>query len=152
MIAEGGDVIPHGIHEVDDDLAAGLKLPSLLAGNVIKPLASMATPAAMLSLGSGFDFSSMKRWARHLAVVCAGKLVILPAVLVCLAVLLGIRGADLIAVLVYSGAPTAVNSYSTAASMGGNEELAGEIVAVTSLLSILTMFLFLSGMGISGLL
>ena len=131
---------------------AGLKIPALISTNVMKPLASMATPAAMLSMGSGFDFSSMKRWARHLTAVCAGKLVILPGVIVSLAVLLGIRGADLIAILIYSGSPAAVNSYSTAVSMGGNEELAGDIVALTSLLSILTLFLFLSGLGLFGLL
>ena len=64
--------------------------------------------------------------------------------------LLGVRGANLIAVLLFSGAPAAVNSYSTAVSMGGNEELAGEIVAVTSLLSVFTLFGFLSILGTMG--
>ncbi|MBQ9594090.1 MAG: AEC family transporter, partial [Lachnospiraceae bacterium] len=63
----------------------------------------------------------------------------------------GIRGANLIATLMYSGSPTAVNSYSTAVSMGGNEELAGEVVAVTSLLSVFTLFLFLTALQALGL-
>ena len=131
--------------------ALGIKLPALIMNGVVSKLAAMATPAAMLALGSDFDLAAMKKWAKHLTVICLGKLVVLPLIIVCGAVLLGIRGADLIAMLVYSGAPTAVNSYSTAVSMGGNEELAGEVVAVTSLLSVFTLFVFLTVMGSAGL-
>ena len=111
----------------------------------------MATPAAMLILGADLTADSVKRWARQLAAVCAVKLLIMPLVLVTGAAVLGIRGADLIALLIYSGSPAAVNSYSTAVSMGGNGELAGEIVAVTSLLSVFTLFVFLTVMGGMGL-
>ena len=131
---------------------SGIKIPALIMSSVVSKLAAMATPAAMLALGAGFNVSSVKKWLKHLGVVCAGKLVIMPLLLVAGAALLGIRGADLIAVLIYSGSPTAVNSYSTAVSMGGNEELAGEIVAVTSLLSVITLFCFLTVMGSLGLL
>ncbi|MBQ4505859.1 MAG: AEC family transporter [Firmicutes bacterium] len=130
---------------------SGLRLPTVVMSGVISKLSAMATPAAMLVLGSDFSVSSVKRWAGHLLKVCAGKLIVMPLVLVTGAVLIGIRGADLIAILIYSGSPAAVNSYSTAVSMGGNEELAGEIVAVTSLLSVFTLFVFLTVMGGMGL-
>lgn len=132
--------------------AAGVKLPALVMNSVVSKLAAMATPMAMMALGSGFDFRSMKKWARRLAVVCAGKLLLMPLVFMPIAIALGIRGADLIAALIVSGSPTAVNSYSLAVSMGGNEELAGEIVAVTSLLSVFTLFIFLTLLGNWGLL
>ena len=132
--------------------ASGLKIPAILMSSVVSKLGAMATPAAMLALGSGFDFKAVKKWAGRLGIVSACKLVILPGILVTAAVFLGIRRADLIAVLIYAGAPSAVNSYSTAVSMGGNEELAGEIVAVTSILSVFTLFLFLTAMGNMGLL
>ncbi|MBR4578883.1 MAG: AEC family transporter [Oscillospiraceae bacterium] len=131
---------------------SGLKLPAVILEGVISKLAAIATPAAMMALGAGFDFKSMKKWAGQLAFVCLGKLIIMPLILVPLAVWLGIRGANLLAVLIFSGAPTAVNSYSTAVSMGGNEELAGEVVAVTSLLSVFTLFVFLTALGSLGLL
>ena len=124
----------------------------MILEGVISKLAAIATPAAMMALGAGFDFKSMKKWAGQLAFVCLGKLIIMPLILVPLAVWLGIRGANLLAVLIFSGAPTAVNSYSTAVSMGGNEELAGEVVAVTSLLSVFTLFVFLTALGSLGLL
>ena len=130
---------------------SGLRFPQIVMSGVVSKLSAMATPAAMLILGADFSADSVRRWAKQLAAVCAGKLIILPLVLVTGAVLFGIRGADLIAVLIYSGSPAAVNSYSTAVSMGGNAELAGEIVAVTSLLSVFTLFVFLTVMGGMGL-
>ena len=129
---------------------SGIKIPTLIMNSVVSKLAAMSTPAAMLALGCGFNFKQMKKWIRHLSIVSSGKLLILPLINVTAAVLLGIRGANLIAVLLFSGAPAAVNSYSTAVSMGGNEELAGEIVAVTSLLSVFTLFGFLSILGTMG--
>ena len=129
---------------------SGIKIPTLIMNSVVNKLAAMSTPAAMLALGCGFNFKQMKKWIRHLAIVASGKLLIMPVISVTAAILLGIRGANLIAVLLFSGAPAAVNTYSTAVSMGGNEELAGEIVAVTSLLSVFTLFGFLSILGTMG--
>ncbi len=131
---------------------SGIRLPELIMNSVVAKLAAMATPLAMLALGSGFDVKAMKKWAGRLFAVCAGKLVVLPLVMVFTAAVLGIRGADLLAVLLYSGSPAAVNSYSTAVSMGGNEELAGEIVALTSFLSVFTLFIFMTVIGGIGLL
>ena len=121
-----------------------VQLPSVISDGVLSKLATMATPAAMIALGMGFDFEAMKKWKNRLALVCLVKLIIMPIVYVGIAILCGIRGANLIAMLILSGGPAAVNSYSTAVSMGGNGELAGEIVAVTSLLSVFTLFVFLT--------
>ena len=126
-------------------------LPQLLTGGVLKTLSSMATPLALIALGSGFDFSSLGRFRRQLLAISLGKLLIMPALIVSLAVLCGIRGADLLAIVVFSGSPAAVNTYSTAVSMGGNEELAGQAVVVTSCLSVFTLFVILSAIGLMGL-
>ncbi len=126
-------------------------LPGLLTGGILKTLSSMATPLALISLGSGFDFSSLGKFKRQLAAISVGKLLIMPAVIVPLAALCGIRGADLLAIVVFSGSPAAVNTYSTAVSMGGNEELAGQAVVLTSSLSVFTLFVILSAIGLMGL-
>ena len=123
---------------------SGIELPTAISNGVIDKLATMATPAAMIALGMGFDFATMKKWRSKLLLICLIKLIVMPIIYVPIAILLGIRGANLIAMLILSGAPTAVNSYSTAVSMGGNGELAGIIVAVTSLCSILTLFVSLT--------
>ena len=123
---------------------SGIKIPAVISSGVIEKLSSMATPAAMIALGMGFDFESMKKWKTRLSIICFVKLIIMPIVYVSIALLCGIRGANLIAMLILSGGPTAVNSYSTAVALGGNGELAGEIVALTSLLSVLSLFVFLT--------
>ncbi len=126
-------------------------LPKFIMSGVVKNLSSMATPVALLALGSTFDFSSLGKFRRQLVAISLGKLIIMPAVIVTLAVLCGIRGADLLAIVVFSGSPAAVNTYSTAVSMGGNEELAGQAVVLTSSLSVVTLFLILSAIGLMGM-
>ncbi len=126
-------------------------LPKFIMSGVVKNLSSMATPVALLALGSTFDFSSLGKFRRQLVAISLGKLIVMPAVIVTLAVLCGIRGADLLAIVVFSGSPAAVNTYSTAVSMGGNEELAGQAVVLTSSLSVVTLFLILSAIGLMGM-
>ncbi len=126
-------------------------LPKFIMSGVVKNLSSMATPVALLALGSTFDFSSLGKFRRQLITISLGKLIVMPAVIVTLAVLCGIRGADLLAIVVFSGSPAAVNTYSTAVSMGGNEELAGQAVVLTSSVSVVTLFLILSAIGLMGM-
>ena len=78
------------------------------------------------------------------------RLVFVPLVTVVTSILLGFRGNDLVAVLAAFASPTAVASTPMAQAMGGDGKLAGEIVAVTSVGCILTIFLWvfvLSGLG-----
>ena len=42
--------------------------------------------------------------------------------------------------MIYAASPNAVNSYSTAVAMGGDADLANEIVVMSSIVSMLTMF------------
>ncbi|MBQ5437436.1 MAG: AEC family transporter [Firmicutes bacterium] len=128
-----------------------IPLPKFIMSGVVKSLSSMATPIALLALGSTFDFSSLGKFKRQLAAISLGKLIVMPAVIVTLAIICGIRGADLLAIVVFSGSPAAVNTYSTAVSMGGNEELAGQAVVLTSSLSVITLFMILSAIGLMGM-
>ena len=130
--------------------ASGITIPDFIADDIIGKLSSMATPLAMIAIGADFNLKSLPKWKSRLLIVCVGRLLIIPLLLVPIAVALGIRNANLIAALVHCGGPTAVNSYSTAVALGGNKELAGEIVAITSLLSIFTLFIFLSVLGSLG--
>ena len=68
------------------------------------------------------------------------KLILVPLAIIPASILMGIRGTALCGIMIYAAAPNAVNSYSTAVAMGGDADLANEIVVVTSLLSMLTMF------------
>lgn len=72
----------------------------------------------------------------------AGKLVISPLFMVTAGILLGFRNEILVPILLMSGAPTAVSSYTMAQQMGGDGELAGEIVVFTTAMSIVSIFLW----------
>jgi predicted permease len=54
-------------------------------------------------------------------------------------VLLGFNSVPLIALTLLVSAPDALASYAMASSMGGNGRLAGELVVFTTLISCLTM-------------
>lgn len=128
-----------------------IPIPTLLKTGVLKKLSAMSMPLALIALGATFDFFDLRTYARPLLAVSVCKLAVVPALELSGAALLGIRGADLLAVAIFFGAPAAVNTYSTTAAMGGNETLAGQIVILTSVILLLTMFLWFCLLGGLGL-
>lgn len=125
-------------------------IPEFLA-EPLATLGDIATPLALVSLGGMLSFASMVSHRKYLVWTTAGRLVILPALALGGAVLLGMRGEELVAVFAVFASPTAVASAPMAQSMGGNGVLAGEIVVTTTVCSMATIFLFvcvLSGAGL----
>ncbi len=102
----------------------------------------IATPLALMALGGEFRFSKVKGDIKQLIISVAGKLIISPLFMVIAAILLGFRNEVLVPILLMAGAPTAVSSYTMAQQMGGDGELAGEIVVFTTGLSIITIFIW----------
>ena len=94
----------------------------------IGDISKIATPLAFLVLGAGLKFGNIL------------KLIGNPLVTVGLGKLLGFQGIELVALLSMSACPTAVVSYTMAKEMNADGDLAGEIVATTSMLSIFTIF------------
>lgn len=127
-----------------------LRLPVLLE-EPLSVMADMATPLALVTLGGLLSFGSMVSHRKYLAAVTAVRLVFVPAVMLGAAVLLGFRENVLVAVLAVFASPTAVASAPMAQAMGGNGALAAEIVAVTSVCCILTIFLFVFGLSWAGM-
>ena len=68
------------------------------------------------------------------------RLLLIPAATLIPAVLLGFRDVALASLLPVFASSTAVNSFTMAQQMGGDAELAGNIVVATSALCSLTMF------------
>lgn len=127
-----------------------IQIPAVVA-EPLQSLGNSATPVALVALGGMLSFGSLIKHKKYLAVVTLFRLILVPFAVIFVSVLLGFRGDVLVAILAIFGAPTAVASGPMAQTMGGNGELAGEIVAVTTAGAILTIFLFvfaLSGMGL----
>ena len=106
-------------------------------------MGSSASPVAMLVLGAQFKFQDVRRHRRNLAVCTLLRLVVYPAVALPLAAATGLRGPEFAVLISMFATPTAVASFSTAAQMGGDPDLAACAVTVTTLFSALTMFLWI---------
>ena len=116
----------------------------------MKALGSAATPFAMVLVGASLTLKSMAKNRKLVLIVSAVRLILSPLLVVPAAVLLGFRDAALVGIMAATAAPTAVASVAMSYELGGDGELAAEIVATTSLLSLFTMFLWvllLRGMG-----
>lgn len=120
-------------------LFLGIPLPVFLE-NTVGSVADMASPLAMIVLGASFTFTSIKGRVKELVFTLLAKLIFVPAVMLTLAVLLGLRGEALACVMVVFGAPTAVSSFTMAEQMGGDGKLAAQIVVLTSAACLLTLF------------
>ena len=120
-----------------------IRLPGV-AEKAVSNLGSIASPLQLFLLGAFFRFDGLGRYIRPLFAVTAVKLFVTPAVTLTAAALLGIRGGDFVGLIGVFASPTAVNSFTMVQQMGcGDAELAGDIVVLTSAVSILSMFLWI---------
>ncbi len=127
----------------------GVKIPSWIMSGIVAKISAITTPLSMIALGASFEFGFIRKYRTHLFWALLGKLVILPAVILPITIALGVRGAGLVGVMIYAASPNAVNSYSTAVAMGGDSDLANEIVVMSSIVSMLTMFLIFVAVGLA---
>ncbi|MBR6477613.1 MAG: AEC family transporter [Lachnospiraceae bacterium] len=121
-------------------------------------VSKMATPLALLVLGGQFDFRSIQGYRKQILVATVGRTIIAP--------LLGVFGAFLImklgvttfapatiaAFIALFGTPVAVSSAIMADEMNNDGQLAAQLVVWTSLTSIFTLFIFIFGSRMIGIL
>ena len=119
-----------------------LVLPHILE-QTIQSVSAIASPLQLFLLGAFFQFSGLKTYRRELVTVSIAKLIVSPGLFLGLGALLGFRGVAFVSLIGIFASPTAVNSFTMAQQMGGDAELAGDIVVTTSAASILTMFLWI---------
>ena len=110
----------------------GIRLPHLLE-QTVSSLSVIASPLQLFLL-----------YLKPLTAVTTVKLFVTPALLLGTAALLGIRGGDFVGLIGIFASPTAVNSFTMVQQMDcGDAELAGDIVVMTSAVSILSFFLWI---------
>lgn len=120
-----------------------IRLPDFLI-DILKPLSVMATPVALFALGGRFNFAVNAANRKLLIESIIVRLLLVPAIFTGIAVAIGIRGEALALLLALFGGPVAVTSYTMAQQMNGNEELAGQILVYSTILSNFSLFLFIS--------
>ncbi|MEG0779272.1 MAG: AEC family transporter [Oscillospiraceae bacterium] len=132
-------------------LLTGLRLPSVVE-QTVRDVAKIATPLALMILGGSFTFSTLRHNRKALIAAVGSRLILVPLCFLPLAILLGYRGTELGALLALFASPTAVSSFTMAQQMEADDELAGQIVVLTSLCSIVTIFGWISALSHYGFL
>lgn len=111
---------------------------------VIEYLGDLATPVALLVLGSRFEFSALSRLGSDIALGTLLRTVIAPLIGIGCAFLLfreSFFSAHFSAFICAFATPVAVASVPMSEQMGGDHRLAGQLVVWTSVISAFTLFL-----------
>jgi predicted permease len=125
----------------------GLQLPYV----ILKPIEyfkSMCTPLGFLVLGGVLSFKSLKEDWKLVTVISAVKLIAFPVAVCTIAYFVGgLRGPELASIFIVFSTPTAMSCLPMASELDGDVKLSGELIAVTTVLSLLTVFLYLTFFG-----
>ncbi len=117
------------------------KIPIVTAASkTLHYLSGLTTPLALLSLGANFKAESLRGRAGYAVLGAFNRTLLIPAIAVTGAALFGLRGPALGVVLICFGAPTAVSSYIMAKKMDNDHELAAQILLLSTMVCVLTIF------------
>lgn len=109
--------------------------------HTISDIGKVATPLALIVLGGSFQFKSLKKYPVPLCFCVFGKLVLMPLIFIPIGYLAGFRHLELAALFCMFASPTAVSTFTMAQAAKANDELAGQVVVLDSLLSVVTIFI-----------
>ena len=119
--------------------------------NAIDSIGGTATPIALLSIGAGFQGAKALSKLKPTAVSTFIKLVLLPALVLPAAAAFGFRSTEMVAILIMVGAPTTVTSYIMARNMNNDAELSSSVIVLSTLLSSVTLTLWIFLLSSQGL-
>ena len=127
-------------------------LPSVY--KVCGDLSRAASPLVLVILGARLRFDAVQGLWKKITAAVAMRLVVVPGIVLTLAVLLrdplGITAEEMPTVVAIFCSPVAVTSAVMVQEMGGDEQLAQQVVAWSSALSMVTIFCFAAGLRAMG--
>ncbi len=118
--------------------ALRLPMPSIL-DKTVSSVGAVATPLGLMAMGATFDIRKAFGRAKPAVVASVMKLVIFAAVFLPVAVWLGFRREQLVAILIMLGSATTVSCYVMARNMGHEGVLTSSTVMLTTLFSAFTV-------------
>ncbi len=122
---------------------SGLHFPEIV-DTTIHTFGNVTTPVMFMILGGMLQFGDFRKYRKKLITVTLVRMLVVPAVFLTLGVLAGFRNAELMMVLAVFATPMAIATFAMASNMGGNAELAGDLIALTSVVSVVTIFLWIT--------
>lgn len=105
----------------------------------IDSVSAIASPLSLIIIGASFEGRKAIARIKPTIISCIIKLVVLPAVFIFGAILLGFRDESLIALVIMLGSPTTPSCYIMAKNMNNDGVLTSSVIAATTLLSALTL-------------
>lgn len=127
-----------------------IQLPTCVA-KPVNAIADMTTPISLFILGGTLKLSSFRKDLKVISISMGLKLIVIPAIALVAMLPFAFTPAQRFVVFAVFATPVAVSSFTMAANMGGDADLAGEFVAVSTIASLFTLFVwivFLKSMGI----
>ncbi len=102
-------------------------------------LAKIALPLALISIGASLNLKSLKKASKLSLIAMFNKIVVFPLIAVALGILFHFSSNQMVILFVLFASPTAIVSFIMAEAMGSDSKLAGDIIVLTTLLSIITL-------------
>ena len=118
--------------------ALGLKMPHIMQKTVTN-IGGVATPMGLMAMGATFDIKKAFAKVKPAAVATFMKLIGLAAIFLPIAITLGFRREELVAILVMLGSATTVSCFVMAKNMGHEGVLSSSVVMLTTLFSAFTL-------------
>lgn len=103
---------------------------------------SIATPLALILLGGQFNIRELHGRLKLAFIAAFLRVLFLPFIIVGVAILIGYRGVELSTILIIFASPSAISGYIMAKNMGNDSELAGQIIILTTLISSVSLFVW----------
>ena len=117
---------------------AGLRYPVII-NKTINNISQTATPVALICIGASFEGKKAIKKIKPTVIATFLKLVGLAAIFLPIAVKMGFRNQELMAILIMLASPSTVTCFVMAKGMDNDEVLSSSIVVLTTLLSSVTL-------------
>lgn len=119
-----------------------VKLPNMVEKS-IDSIGSLASPLALIAIGAGFQGRQALAKCKSAFGAAFIKLIGLAAVFLPIAVWMGFRDQKLLALIIMLGSPTTPTAYIMAKNMQGDEVLSSSVIVITTLLSSITLTIWI---------
>ena len=116
----------------------GFQPPDVI-NSTITYLANLTLPLALLSIGSSLTIDEIKKISSVTIYSTVLKLIIQPLIFIPIAFLFNFSHDEIIILFIFFSCPTAIVSYIMASAMNRDSKIAGNIIAFSTLLSIVTI-------------
>jgi predicted permease len=117
----------------------------------IRNFANMSTPLAIFILGGTIQFLAIGKNLKYIVPTLLAKLFVVPAVLMLIAGAFGFGPMERFVVLCVFGTPDAAAMFPMSQNLGGDGELAGQLLATSTIFSVVSLFLWIYALKATGL-